>query len=273
VYDPAAGTCNTSTYRCEGGPSDSTASGGDPCTEDAQCEPGGRCLDEDPDSGAWAGGSCTKFRCDITGNECANDGVCQEAGVGTPACFQGCTVGGYETTSATSTWVAEGSARSTCRAGYGCFWNGVGDEGVADNGVCLPLDYEPAITAPNVGSTCTEDSDCYSPFGNGVCLQSSAFPNGYCSVRNCGAPWFTGLTTPGDNPVCGGGGLCVGFDEMDPTFALCLQRCTAADECTAGLGCVDIDMSGTRACFPCDVDADCRAGERCNTTTDRCVPA
>ena len=274
VYDTSSGAvCNPDTSRCEGAPSTPTASGGDPCTEDSDCEAEGSCIVEEPD-GSWAGGSCTKYRCDLAGNECANDGVCQEAGVGIFACLEGCTVGGFDTESEPSTWVADRVARATCRDGYGCFWAGVDPGGTADNGACLPIEYSEAVTAPNTGTPCTEDSDCFSPFGGGFCITDDAFPEGYCSVRNCAAPWFTeGM--PEEQNVCGDGGRCVGFDEADPTFAFCVQVCTSADECGAGLGCIDF-TADSKACWPgCASDADCRSSERCSmagTSDSACVP-
>ncbi len=274
VYDTSSEAVCNAASRCEGAPSTPTASGGDTCTTDSDCEAEGFCIEEDPDDGSWAGGSCTKFRCDIAGNECANDGVCQEAGVGVFACFQGCTVGGLDTTSDPATWVVDGVAQAECRDGYGCFWGGTAAGGTADNGVCLPIEYSETVTTPNTGAGCTEDSDCFSPLGNGFCITSDAFPDGYCSVRNCAAPWFT-EGTPEDQNVCGDSGVCVGFDEEDPTFALCVQECTSADECGAGLGCVDF-TADAKACWPgCATDADCRSTERCSmpgTADAACVP-
>jgi len=278
VYDTeSAAICDPDTSRCTGAPSTPTASGGDPCTEDSECEAEGFCIEEDPDDGSWAGGACTKFRCDLAGNECANDGICQEAGVGVFACFEGCTVGGFDTTSDPSTWVVDGVSQTTCREGYGCFWGGAAAGGTADNGVCLPIEYSEAVTEPNTGTGCTEDSDCFSPFGNGFCITGDSFSEGYCSVRNCAAPWFT-EGTPEDQNVCGDSGICVNFspmDDPDPTFALCVQECTDASECGDGLGCVDF-TADNKACWPgCATDADCKTGERCSMAGDpeaACVP-
>jgi len=258
VYDTTSeAVCDPVTARCTGGPSTSSASGGDACTEDRDCEAGGICL---TDAEGWPGGSCTKVRCDLEDNPCANEGVCQEPGLGFPGCLQGCAVGGVDPDSEPGTWVAEGSARSTCREGYGCFWGGEGAAGEVDNGVCLPVDYETAVSTPNVGATCASDADCFSPFAQGFCIEGEGFDSGYCSVRNCAAPWFTGETN-----VCGAGAECVAFDPMDPTFALCVQTCEAADECTAGLGCLQFTEE-SKACWPgCAEDGDCRAGETCRS--------
>ncbi len=275
VYDTTSeAVCDPDTFRCVGAPSNPTAAGGDTCTTDTDCEAEGFCIEEDPDDGSWPGGYCIKLRCDLPGNECANGGKCQESGLGVFACTEGCTVGGFDTTSDPSTWSADGAAQDTCRDGYGCFWDGAGAGGVANNGACLPVEYNPEVTAPNTGDECEADSDCFSPFGVGRCLRNTSFPNGYCTVSNCGAPWFT-EGTPADANVCGDSGFCVSFDEEDPTFALCLETCTTADTCAAGLGCVDITAT-TKGCFPgCSADADCRTGERCSmagTANAECVP-
>lgn len=270
VYDTeSAATCDPVTFRCVGAPSTPSAAGGDPCTRRSDCEPEGFCLTEVAD-GTWAGGSCTKWRCDLDGNECANGGVCQRVGVGIYGCFEGCSVGGVDPGAGPAAWVAEGSARSTCREGYGCFWGGEGGAGVADNGVCLPVDYSPESTVPNVGDPCMSDAECYSPFGQGLCLRTDGFDAGYCSVRNCAAPWFTR-----EGNVCGDGAECVVFDPADPSYALCVQRCASAAECGAGLGCVEL-AAGTRACWTgCGGDADCRGAERCENPGEpdsACVP-
>ena len=279
VYDTSSSAvCNPTTFRCEGAPSNPAASGGDTCTEDTDCEAEGFCIEEQPIDDAdpslgntWLGGSCTKFRCDIAGNECANDGICQEAGVGVFACFQGCTVGGYAAASDPATWVAEGAAQGGCRDGYGCVWNQMGVASVENNGVCLPIEYDTTVTTPNIGEACTEDSDCFSPFGNGFCITDD-WGQGYCSVRDCGAPWFDDAAA-GEAPVCGSTGTCVGVSADTPNFGICFETCTTADECGTGYGCIALTADGSsRGCWFCGADADCRTGERCNGTTGQCVP-
>jgi len=267
VYDTESeALCDPATSRCVNRPNTPSAAGGDPCTEDSDCEPGGRCIVEDE---RWFGGSCTKDRCDLATNECANGGVCDRQGLGHFACFEGCTVGGFDADSDPSTWVTEGLAQTTCREGYGCSWSGIDPGGTENNGVCLPIEYDEAVTEPNIGASCAEDADCFSPFGNGFCLTGDGFPEGYCSVRNCGAPWFTAGTLE-DQIVCGDSGFCISFDAEDPTFALCVQECSIAEECGAGLGCVDF-TADRKACWPgCETSVDCRLRERCIDSA--CVP-
>ena len=54
------------------------------------------------------------------------------------------------------------------------------------NGGCIPGEFN-AVTTPNIGEPCEDDSECWSPFGRGTCIQ---FTNGHsmCTVRDCGSP-------------------------------------------------------------------------------------
>lgn len=268
VYDTESdAVCDPVTASCIG-PHDPVAVAGDPCTEDGQCERWGRCITEEDDH--WIGGSCTKERCDLEGNECAPGGVCARAtheGFDEPACFTACTVGGHDA-SAPESWVMAGAAQAECRNGYGCHWTGSDT-----SGACLPIRYSPDVSEPAIGQGCSIDDDCWSPFGLGVCLQDEAFPGGYCSVRNCAAPWLT----EGDAPpsLCGESARCVPFDLTDPMLALCVRECADADDCDEGLGCQPV-TAGVRGCWPgCTADEDCRTGELCSmagTSDAACVP-
>jgi hypothetical protein len=274
IYDvDSVATCDPATFRCVDQPSTPSAAAGDPCSDDAECEPGGHCNPETPD-GRWVGGSCSKIRCDLPGNECANGGVCKEGGTEVPSCHAGCTVGGYQTSDSPETLVAEGSARSTCREGYGCVWDGTATAGEVNGGACLPITYHPTVTEPNIGAPCDDDADCYSPLGAGVCMTGHGLADGYCSIRNCAAPWLEDASTPTDG-LCAPDAICVAFAVDDPTRAFCLRECVTADECAPGLGCLEISVDGARACFAgCVADADCRSGERCQdvgTPNAECV--
>lgn len=271
VYNPdSEASCNPTTYQCDDPDRDATASGGDPCVMDNECELRGFCIEEvaatDDEPAAWLGGSCIKTGCDITGNGCANDGKCQERGLGVFGCLAPCTVGMGADASDPTSWIDGESARGGCRDGYSCWWDGLGAAGVADNGVCLPVDFNADVTEGNVGEPCTEDTECFSPFGRGFCLTGEGFPGGYCSVRDCAAPVFTGADAPS---VCGEDtdGICVGGfgGDEDPAFAICLDRCTSAEaDCRDGFGCVEV-AEGVRSCFPsCGADSDCRTAQRCN---------
>ncbi len=265
VYsDIGSPVCNTDTFRCEftGG---ADAEAGDTCELDSDCETNGECLDfEDSDGGpAWPGNYCTRFRCDLDGITCAGEGKCQSRGVGVALCLAGCSVGRGEGVDPddSSTWRVSPDG---CRDGYACSWDGAG---AADgNGGCVPGEFNDVET-PNIGEACTEDSDCWSPFGIGFCIDG--FPDGYCTIRDCGAP---GLPTG----INGTNGVCIsGIDPDDDAFALSLATCESPDDCRDDYGCVDVGVD-TRACFPvCEVDADCKATQRCDvpdgSTVGSCV--
>src|SRR5690606_15096442 len=112
-------------------------------------------------------------------------------------------------------------------------------------------------------------------FGEGDCIDAllapGDLPNGYCTVFDCGAPGRGGAG------ACGAGNVCVALGAGPTASSLCLQGCTSATECAAGLGCADVTGTGVRACLPgCDTSADCRTGQTCvgatATSLGRCSP-
>jgi len=220
----------------------------------------------------WPGGYCTKFGCDLAGNECAGGGRCMDLGV--HVCVQPCTVGAE----ATQPYVIGATGHGEgCRDTYACIWNGTDGAGVPNNGGCIPGEYND-IAVNNIGAGCAgmdSDSMCYSPFGLGRCFDADAwfeegpFPSsGYCTMVGCAAP---GLPTD----VCGIGNQCV---SLGGDTTICAKGCTLPDDCVAGYGCVDFDGMETtpKVCFPaCAGAADCRATERCDIPSGemigRCV--
>lgn len=273
VYDPESmASCNPATFQCDDPDRDADARGGDPCVMDNECELRGFCITEvaatDEDPAAWLGGSCIKTGCDITGNECANGGKCDQRSFGdTAVCLAPCTVGeGADPTMPTG-WLDGASARGGCREGYACSWDGLGASGVADNGACLPIVFDATITEPSIGTPCVESSECYSPFGRGRCLRNDFFPNGYCTVNDCAAPVFSGADAPS---VCGepADATCVGLGgDADPAFALCVQLCESGMDCADSLGCIAITAT-VNGCFAgCEDDADCNATQQCGEVT------
>lgn len=267
-YDPDAGTgdrlvydtestafCNLSTYRCEH-PGTPGARGGDPCADDEECEPNGECLTQEVFD--FPGGYCTKFRCDLEGNACANGGRCQSRGFGLPVCTEGCKVGAGATAGQPETYL---NNTQGCREDYTCGWDGINDQTVAINGACVPGVYNDQ-TVNNIGEACETNAECYSPFGQGGCV-----PGFGCTVFDCG-PAVPGI--PADE--CGEGNACV---ILTASLALCLRECTAAEQCLPGQACGDIDGDpGTAdsACLPvCFDSGECRAGEVC-TVDNECVP-
>lgn len=221
----AEAVCNQETYRCEHSGTDG-AEAGAACTFNEDCEANGVCL-EGP------GGYCSKFGCDVEGNECAGDAVCLGG-----LCAEFCTVGSDpETDPIINT--------QGCRDGYACFWDRLSSQ---PNGFCDIGVFNPDQTANNIGDLCTSDDDCYSPYGYGACD-----PDLGCIVLDCDAPGF-----PED--ICGDGARCIDF--------ICLKACTDATDCNPGDACTDFDEDpGTDdvVCFPtCLSSEECRPGEVCN---------
>ncbi|NOY90478.1 MAG: hypothetical protein GXP55_04650 [Deltaproteobacteria bacterium] len=268
VYDSAsAAVCDPATFRCTN-PGTSGATAGIPCARSSQCESGGECFTA---TFGWPGGYCSKRSCDVPGNACAGAGVCQDRRVGVFACLQACSVSAGATTADTAAWLTNTSG---CRTGYMCTWNGTGGAGTS-NGGCLPGNFN-AVTTNNIGAACANDSECWSPFGQGLCLQPAAdgsgFRGGYCTVLDCVAPG-----TPSN--VCGAAGTCIDLDGSSGDVTGCMHDCSSATDCRSGYACVDADGAPStpeRICTPnCGVDSDCRTTERCNipagTTFGTCV--
>lgn len=241
VYNTnSAASCGEETFRCEH-PGKDGAEAGDPCTFDDDCEPNGVCLQ-------GPGGYCSKIGCDIPGNECAGEAVC-----GFGLCLEACVVGSDDMTDPVDN-------TQGCRDGYTCYW-GRGDNdpsGYCDEGVFND------VTDNNIGDPCTDDAECYSPFGYGECD-----PDFGCTVGECGAPGV-----PAD--ICGDEATCVDFIGIGTDRFACLKTCAIAEDCQPGDACVDLDGDSSTlndlVCSPgCDSTDECRDGEVCDVN-HQCVP-
>ncbi len=245
VYNTSSeARCNMETYRCErdGTPG---AEAGSPCTFDDDCEANGVCL-TGPD------GYCSKFGCDIDGNECVGAGVCAGG-----QCLAACEVGSDETTPPVDN-------TQGCREGYTCLW---GREDGNPAGFC-DVGFFNDVTVNNIGSECMSDDECYSPYGYGVCD-----PDFGCTVIECGVP---GL--PAD--VCGADATCIDFINFGVVglgrFS-CLRTCASAVDCLPGDACADLDEDPMTlddiVCFPVCINSDeCRPGEVCDVNNECVVP-
>lgn len=239
VYnDESVAVCNTENYRCEH-PGTPDAEAGDACAFDDDCEPNGSCLGG-PD------GFCTKFGCDLVGNACDGSGTCVGG-----QCWAPCVVGSDDLTPPESN-------NQGCDEGFTCYWDRVGTspDGVCDTGI-----FNETITEPNVGTICTEDAECYSPYGYGRCD-----PDFGCTIIECGAPGVP-------EEICGTGATCVDFIELGIDLFACLKTCAIAEECNDGDACLDLDGMDTttddRVCFPgCNRSEDCRENEVCNLNNE-----
>ncbi len=233
--------CNTETFRCEHSGTDGKEAG-DACVFDEDCEPNGICLDG-PD------GYCSKFGCDIAGNECAGDAVC-----GFGRCLGACELGPTEMTPPIED-------TQGCRPGYTCYWDRV-DETIP-SGFCDIGRFNSQDTN-NIGETCDSSDQCYSPFGYGGCD-----PDFHCTVYECGVPGMP-------EGICGDGNSCVDFIDFGIDLFACLRDCTDAFDCVEGDACADLDEDPSTVddlvCFPfCISDDECRDGlEVCNVN-NRCV--
>lgn len=260
-FDPeSTAFCDPGTLRCAH-PGTNGATAGDPCMNDEDCEENGRCITNlQPIAGfAYPGGYCSKRGCDVGGLECAGDeAACvQVRGQGllsTPHCMRGCQRGAEPEADVLG---VDGHGAG-CRPGYTCAWDGVHGVGATDNGVCVGGNYND-IATNNIGVTCETSAECYSPYGQGLCVALSV--NGvsagpHCAIADCAVPG-----TPAD--VCGAGAECIGF-AGDSSY--CVQTCVTADECADGLACSndDMDASTTPLCYPtCNSAQECRDGEEC----------
>lgn len=248
VYDTTSSFfCNADTFRCEH-LGVATAEAGIVCERDEDCEANGRCFVDDV---SFPGSSCSKLRCDLPGNECAGDGICQVRGFGLPLCAARCRVGAGATPGEPSTYLDN---NQDCREGYTCVWGGAAGD---STGACIAGVFNDVIE-PNVGEACEQDAECYSPFGQGIC-----FGDVGCSVLDCGVP---GIPT---QDVCGTSALCVAVDAAN---TVCLKTCASAADCLPSVACVPTDMDLESVCFPDCTLGQCRIGEECNQNTGLCVP-
>lgn len=284
AYDATStATCDTTTFRCVNRPSTASGTAGSPCDADGDCEDDGFCIEDDPmDPSDWNNGYCTKGGCLLTGRECGgSDAICMddEIGVATGICINSCTVGNE---------MDPFMPDNECPAGgYMCFPS----DGGPDGG-CVPGNYN-ATREPNLGSTCTEDSQCYSPFGQGRCLELSG--QGFCIILGCDAAGYaTDMSGPDggeDSALCADGmvggvqrnSFCV---QLATDVFGCMQQCDPTPEtpvadggapvspCVTGMTCLSLAMDGggdLGICFPrCRNDDDCGAGATCNRTTGAC---
>ena len=136
-------------------------------------------------------------------SDCGSGALCVDQGGGTLRCMDSC------------------SNNDECRFGYTCVAEGSG-------GVCDVDEGNDSVRNPSGsedGSTCTDDISC----AGGSCLTGSAYPDGYCSTRDC------------DVVGCGTNSTCVTLDRD----AFCLQNCTDSDDCREGYRCTSLEGGGS----------------------------
>jgi hypothetical protein len=183
---------------------------------------------------SYPAGYCTK-RCGFAGGSCGGDATCVY-GLGI--------LGEYD-----NICMADCTADSQCRTGYGCINDGTGA------GVCsptpdggLPDRVDPGPGRPgSAGGPCVVDTDCKPP-STGFCLSEvlvdgglRGYPGGQCSAE-CGAR----VADPG---WCGFGGVCtpVGFPTTDGLGPAVFWEC--------GVGCGGTTDAGCRPSYVCTTTA------------------
>ena len=219
-------TCDENVNVCLPAPTGET---GKVCMTDMDCDSasGEFCITEDQ---GFSGGYCSRecqsssacpdgSQCHINPND--GDGVC----------------------------LADCSADTDCRAGYGCF-------DPLGNGydACYPIADGTGVT----GDACTGLSDC-SGGQNGFCIsEDQGFTGGYCSISGCMA-----------DTDCPAGNHC-SFN--DGQGGVCMLDCVDDTSCTRdGYICGDIDDNQVNECAPgsngpgapgdvCTGNADCAGG-------------
>lgn len=123
----------------------------------------------------------------------------------------------------------------------------------------------------NAGDACMADTDCNAGTLQPFCIQAtdmngmpSGWEGGYCTAIGCRA-----------DSECGTNKLCVTIDMMGTTA--CFQGCdvgtNGAGVCRMGYQCPDLSQGmNIGACIPaCTDNADCGAGQTCNTMTGQCM--
>jgi hypothetical protein len=190
-------------------------------------------------------------------------------------CLPGCQVG----QEAEALRIGKESHGDGCPIGFACLWDGVSKADDAINGGCFSTPSHNPITVATLGALCTADSDCYSPWGLGLCRFSttSIATPGICVVAECsnypGGTSFDGIL-PGVAsalPVCPAGqGSCVlESDEGKPPVTTCFKSCATASDCASGLACSSPFEEGIHVCWhTCQNDAECREGSLCKRDAD-----
>ncbi len=251
--------CNEDAYRCAN-PGDPDAAWGDACTFNQDCPVEGVCLrerdrDGDPDTPEhfFADGYCTRFGCDLDGRECETRDDCRNLGSDAdPAwlCTKTCEV------------APEGADMWThrpCGDDYGCYADST-DPDAAMNGFCWTPGRYNDVRTQNIGEACLADADCYSPFGQGLCLEEqggSGWLGGTCIMLACDFPGMEGLCNEADDNLC----------EQIGGLGWCIDRCTdpgggfgvAAGCRDDNYACYAADAGGGAAgiCFPaCNAQPD-----------------
>lgn len=233
------------------------------CTATGDCRTNYDCVDRDDDNtdecapsgiGASANGeSCAGlYECDqALDSICINEdsgwraGYCTESCTSDADCTAGAHCGAISATTGDGFCLNDCNDDNDCRGdGYACFdWD---DDG---SGV---TECAPAGTGTGVeGDACVGVWECDG--GNGAfCLSDdSNWPDGYCAIGGCM-----------DDADCIEGHC--GFIGNDGE-GVCVDSCTADNDCRADYGCFDLDADNNTECLP---EGDGNVGDPCGSFVD-----
>ncbi len=249
---------------------DPSASIGDACTGDAECQSGGFCLGED--FAGWPAGACIGFGCDpAAGTGCDADAVCiPGGGGGGGACVIACSADsdcrGAYTCKASSEFPDRSFCQPACASDSDCSGGRVCNPALGTCDVAFdPTEY--GQPCASVRGAC-QGGSCMSEFETG-------FPGSYCAYSGCDA------SAADDADGCPGNGVCVEAGGS----TTCLAGCATDDDCRApDYACRPIDSARPergKACVPsCGSDAACSNDGTggapdfsCNPGTGLCRPA
>jgi hypothetical protein len=226
-------TCNEDAFRCVN-PGNPDANWGDRCTYVQDCPEEGACLD----------GHCVRFGCDLDGRGCEVNGGpdstadnCRNLGTADDPvwlCVKTCNL--------TDTEGGDPFAPSVdCGSEMSCYAD-ASDPDAVQNGFCWQPPRQSDVRERNMGGPCDSEDDCYSAYGQGICLEDdgTGWLGGTCTLLACD---FPGMAAECPEPDF--------FCEPTGGAGLCLDRCTdPGGGVGPDVGCRDADY----ACYPTDVD-------------------
>ncbi|MBI5486809.1 MAG: hypothetical protein HY905_05725 [Deltaproteobacteria bacterium] len=235
--DPCTNACVR--YGCAGGGCEI----GDPCEHDSDCPAGGSCLEEYGREMYFPGGICTMERCDLTGRECPAGGGCLNLGSpDDPAygCWRPC-VAGSEPGDPGFACRDTGEPGVPDAGDYACFplFSDAWTDGTGADGFCYLVGNFPGGSTP-LGGSCTDDSECLSPFGLGTCISPWDFPPPFCSV------WCNVKMAEGG--VCGTADAATGRATGGCLSGLCWSACDLPGGPLGANGCPQPDF----VCYDAD---------------------
>lgn len=272
LYDddsPEPGLCEVS-FRCINNGDPANVWSG-PCEGDAWCPPDGRCLDgfhytDDEGNPYFPGGACLKDVCNYVGRGCStHGGACADLGTADDpfyACVGTCHFGREITADDYECRTTEGEEQ-VCSPVNADFWYTPPADG--SDGFCWPPYVFEGTDPLPLGSACTEDEDCVSPFGLANCVDFSLTMTPFCAL-SCSNSAAEGMA------LCGGD-----IDPADPDndmaagacwSGICWESCPDSTAALGENGCSSID----NACYPAGTFTGVTIGTDLDMPDGICIP-